>query len=67
MGNIKKEEALSEFQIKIRAQEIAFEKAKRDLDRLNYATTEKALLRIIAEQLISINHTLSVAISYERK
>lgn len=59
MSSIKKEEALSEFQIKIRAQEAAFEKAKRDLERLNYAVTEKALLRIIAEQLISINHTLS--------
>lgn len=55
----KKEEVLSEFQIKIRAQEAAFEKAKRDLDRLNYAVTEKALLRIIAEQLISINYILS--------
>ena len=58
MSSIKKEEFLSEFQIKIRAQEAAFEKAKRDLDRLNYAVTEKALLRIIAEQLILLNHKL---------
>lgn len=59
MSNIKKEEALSELQIKLRAQKAAFEKANRDLDKLKYATSEKDLLHIIAEQLISINYILS--------
>lgn len=59
MSNIKKEETLSELQIKLRAQKAAFEKANRDLDKLKYAISEKELLHIIAEQLISINYILS--------
>lgn len=55
----KKEEALSEFQIQLKKQELAYKQAEQALDSVRSAKDEKELLRIIANQLILLNHKLS--------
>ena len=55
----KKEEALSEFQIQLKKQELAYKQADQALDSVRSAKDEKELLRIIANQLILLNHKLS--------
>lgn len=55
----KKEEALSEFQVQLKKQELAYKQAEQALDSVRSAKDEKELLRIIANQLILLNHKLS--------
>lgn len=55
----KKEEALYEFQIQLKKQELAYKQADQALDSVRSAKDEKELLRIIANQLILLNHKLS--------
>lgn len=54
----KKEEVLSEFQIRLKKQELAYKQVERALDSVRSAKDEKELLRIIANQLILLNHKL---------
>ena len=54
----KKEEALSEFQAQLKKQELAYKQAEQALDSVRSAKDEKELLRIIANQLILLNHKL---------
>lgn len=54
----KKEEALSDFQIRLKKQELAYKQVERALDSVRSAKDEKELLRIIANQLILLNHKL---------
>lgn len=54
-----KEKALSEFQIQLKKQELAYKQADQALDSVRSAKDEKELLRIIANQLILLNHKLS--------
>lgn len=58
----KKEEILSEFQIQLKKQELAYKQAEQALDSVRSAKDEKELLRIIANQLILLNHKLSSAV-----
>lgn len=55
----KKEEALYEFQAQLKKQELAYKQAEQALDSVRSAKDEKELLRIIANQLILLNHKLS--------
>ena len=55
----KKEEALYEFQAQLKKQELAYKQADQALDSVRSAKDEKELLRIIANQLILLNHKLS--------
>lgn len=55
----KKEEILSEFQIQLKKQELAYKQAEQALDSVRSAKDEKELLRIIANQLILLNHKLA--------
>ena len=55
----KKEEFLSEFQVQLKKQELAYKQAEQTLDSIRSAKDEKELLRIIANQLILLNHKLS--------
>lgn len=55
----KKEEALYEFQTQLKKQELAYKQADQALDSVRSAKDEKELLRIIANQLILLNHKLS--------
>lgn len=55
----KKEEALSEFQVQLKKQELAYKQAEQALAGVRSAKDEKELLRIIANQLILLNHKLS--------
>lgn len=54
----KKVEVLSEFQIRLKKQELAYKQAEQALDSVRSAKDEKELLRIIANQLILLNHKL---------
>lgn len=54
----KKEEVLSEFQIRLKKQELVYKQTERALDNVRSAKDEKELLRIIANQLILLNHKL---------
>lgn len=54
----KKEEVLSEFQTRLKKQELAYKQVERVLDSVRSAKDEKELLRIIANQLILLNHKL---------
>ena len=54
----KKEEALSDFQIRLKKQELAYKQVERALDSVRSAKDEKELLCIIANQLILLNHKL---------
>ena len=58
----KKEEALYEFQAQLKKQELAYKQAEQALDSVRSAKDEKELLRIIANQLILLNHKLSSAV-----
>lgn len=55
----KKEEALSEFQVQLKKQELAYKQAEQALAGVRSAKDEKELLRIIANQLILLIHKLS--------
>ncbi len=55
----KKEEFLSEVQVQLKKQELAYKQAEQTLDSIRSAKDEKELLRIIANQLILLNHKLS--------
>ena len=57
-----KEKALSEFQIQLKKQELAYKQADQALDSVRSAKDEKELLRIIANQLILLNHKLSAIV-----
>lgn len=52
-------QALSEFQIHLKKQELAYKQADQALNSVRSAKDEKELLRIIANQLILLNHKLS--------
>jgi len=52
----KKEEVLSEFQVRLKKQELAYKQVERALDSVRSAKDEKELLRIIAEQLVLLNN-----------
>lgn len=54
----KKVEVLSEFQIRLKKQELAYKQVEQALDSVRSAKDEKELLRIIANQLILLNHKL---------
>lgn len=54
-----KEKALSEFQIQLKKQELAYKQSNQALDSIRFAKDEKELLRIIANQLVLLNHKLS--------
>lgn len=54
----KKVEGLSEFQIRLKKQELAYKQVEQALDSVRSAKDEKELLRIIANQLILLNHKL---------
>ena len=56
----KKEEALSEFQIRLKKQELAYKQVERALDSVRSAKDEKALLSIIAEQLVLLNNKVEL-------
>lgn len=58
----KKEEALYEFQAQLKKQELAYKQAEQALDSVRSAKDEKELLRIIANQLILLNHKLSAIV-----
>ena len=58
----KKEEVLSEFQIRLKKQELAYKQVERALDSVRSAKDEKELLRIIANQLILLNLKLDSSV-----
>lgn len=53
-----KKEGLSDFQIRLKKQELAYKQTERALDSVRTAKGEEELLRIIANQLILLNHKL---------
>lgn len=55
----KKEKALYEPQMQLKKLELAYKQADQALDSVRSAKDEKELLRIIANQLILLNHKLS--------
>ena len=55
----KKEKALYESQMQLKKLELAYKQAEQASDSVCSAKDEKELLRIIANQLILLNHKLS--------
>lgn len=55
----RKEKALYESQMQLKKLELAYKQADQALDSVRAAKDEKELLRIIANQLILLNHKLS--------
>lgn len=55
----RKEKALYESHMQLKKLELAYKQAEQTLDSVRSAKDEKELLRIIANQLILLNHKLS--------